>query len=163
MPISLSSSKNSLLSVQAQVIRSDVCAQICPLRKGSISGGNCCSGAVLSSPPRLVLPLRLAPASHFLSRAEVALCHPPIAVEMTATTTPNNYSSGGYSEDEPFQGPASHAAQSSASTDKMLSHLGITPKIAPACDGPLCGLNMSSSSTIGATLARWTKRTEDRL
>ena len=43
----------------------------------------------------------------------------------------SNSSSGGYSEDEPSQGPAS----SYSSSDKMLSQLGITPKIAPSYDG----------------------------
>ena len=42
----------------------------------------------------------------------------------------------GKHEDDPCQGSASSVArQSYASTDKMLNHLGITPKIAPAYDG----------------------------
>ena len=44
-------------------------------------------------------------------------------------------SSPGYFEDEPSQGPASSAAQSMASTDKVFSHPGITPKIVPSYDG----------------------------
>ena len=48
----------------------------------------------------------------------------------------SSQSSGGYSEDEKTsQGPASYAAQSLATSDRMLTHLGITPKIAPAYDG----------------------------
>ena len=46
-------------------------------------------------------------------------------------------SSGGYSENETFQGPTSFAASHACgiSSDKMFSHLGITPTIAPAYDG----------------------------
>ena len=46
-------------------------------------------------------------------------------------------SSGGYSEDEIFQGPTSYAASHAygISIEKMLSHLGITLNIAPASDG----------------------------
>ena len=48
----------------------------------------------------------------------------------------NSSSSGRYSEDEMSQGPASYAAsQACGMSDKMLSHLGITPKVAPAYDG----------------------------
>ena len=46
-------------------------------------------------------------------------------------------SSGGYSEDEASQGPTSYAASRATglASGQMLSHLGITPKIAPAYDG----------------------------
>ena len=47
----------------------------------------------------------------------------------------SNNSSGGYSKDEPSQGPASYAAQSYSTSDKMLGQLGITPKTGPAYDG----------------------------
>ena len=45
--------------------------------------------------------------------------------------------SGGYSQDETSHDPMSFAASQAygLSRDKMLSHLGITPKIAPAYDG----------------------------
>ena len=46
-------------------------------------------------------------------------------------------SSGGYSDDETSQGPTSYVASQATglASDQMLSHLGITPKIAPAYDG----------------------------
>ena len=49
----------------------------------------------------------------------------------------NSDSSGGYSENETSQGPTSYAASHAygISSEKMLNHLGITPKIAPAADG----------------------------
>ena len=44
---------------------------------------------------------------------------------------------GRYSEDQTYEGPAYYAASQAfgISSEKMLSHLGIAPKIAPAYDG----------------------------
>ena len=80
--------------------------------------------AHLAAPPQ-----RLAPGNRFPRRAEVARCHPPTAVETTAATTPEDTL-----RTRPLK--VQHRMQHSRSTsDKMLSHLGITPKIAPAYDG----------------------------